>query len=47
MNMGQPEVGIYKIKQESNKTRSRPRKRSRKQENKNSTKKNEKTFFFS
>ena len=33
------EVGIYKRKLESKKTRIRPRKRSRKQENKNSTKK--------
>ena len=37
-----PEVGIFKRKQESKKTRNRPRMRSRKQENKNSTKKTRK-----
>ena len=36
---GSAEVGIYKRKQESKKTRTRPRKRTRKQEHKNSTKK--------
>ena len=48
-----PEVGFYKRKQESKKTRTRPRKRSRKQERKqeldqeNDQEKKENTLFFS